>query len=46
MMIGDWGGGEEWGSGDGVGSDYEELITLINCIGSIDVHFFWDKFWT
>jgi hypothetical protein len=27
-----------------LGSDYEELIALINSIGSVDVHFFWDKF--
>jgi DNA-directed RNA polymerase alpha subunit len=27
-----------------LGSDYEKLIALINCNGSVDVHFFWDKF--
>jgi hypothetical protein len=27
-----------------LGSDYEELIALINCISSVGVHFFWDKF--
>jgi hypothetical protein len=27
-----------------LGSDYEELIALINCIGSVDVHFFGTNF--
>jgi hypothetical protein len=26
-----------------LGSDYKELIAIINCIGSVDAHLFWDK---
>jgi hypothetical protein len=27
-----------------LGSDYEELIALVNCIDSVDVHFFGTNF--